>query len=406
LGEVETEVRTFLIADVRGYTRFTEEYGDEVAARLAAKFADVMQEGVEARGGTVIEIRGDEALAVFRSARQAIRAAVDLQAQFDEETEADSELPLRVGIGVDSGEAVVLEDGSYRGAALNIAARLCGRAHGGEVLISEGTSRLAGRLAGVRYVDRGRAHLKNVSEPVHTFQVYPEHEPGTTNRWVLMFFGKPGRTLGWKLAFAVVLIAAGTAGAVVYLTARGPEATRGEANMSQSTTGGQGSEEGMTTDHSMTMPTENNMSPLEQLMSYAAAHKWGCSDVETIQPGARATLACRIVYRTYPIVFDMTVFPNERSLRRAYNGDLQEANIQPDTGRCSGNSWRGEREWFHGIGERGGRAFCHLDEVGQRTYITWTSEAGKKKILVRAQLNGLQHRHLFLWWRVVRHDIV
>jgi class 3 adenylate cyclase len=406
LGEADTEVRTFLIADVRGYTRFTEEYGDEVAARLAAKFADVVQEGVEARGGSVIEIRGDEALAVFRSARQAIRAAVDLQAQFDEETQADSELPLRVGIGIDSGEAVVLEDGSYRGAALNIAARLCGRAHGGEVLISEGTSRLAGRLAGVRYVDRGRAHLKNVSEPVHTFQVYPEHEPRTANRWVLLFFGGPGRTLGWKLALAVVLIAAGTAGAVVYLTARGPEASRGEENTTQSTTAGQGSEEGMTTDHSMTMPTENNMSPLEQLMSYAAAHKWTCSDVETIEPGAQAALACRTIYRTYPIFFQMTVFPDERTLRQAYNSGLQEAKIQRDTGRCSSNSWRGEREWFHGIGERGGRVSCHLDEVGQRTYVTWTSEAGTKKILVRAQLNGLQHRHLFLWWRTIRHDIV
>src|SRR6266545_6285210 len=144
--EGDTDVRTFLIADVRGYTRFTEEYGDEVAARLAAKFADVVQDGVEARGGKMVEIRGDEALAVFPSARQAIRAAIDLQAQFDEETQADSELPLRVGIGIDSGEAVVLEDGSFRGAALNIAARLCGRAHGGEVLISEATSRLAGRL--------------------------------------------------------------------------------------------------------------------------------------------------------------------------------------------------------------------------------------------------------------------
>ena len=72
LGEGDADVRTFLIADVRGYTRFTEEYGDEVAARLATKFADVMQDGVEARGGSVIEIRGDEALAVFKSARQAI----------------------------------------------------------------------------------------------------------------------------------------------------------------------------------------------------------------------------------------------------------------------------------------------------------------------------------------------
>jgi hypothetical protein len=60
---------------------------------------------------------------------------------------------------------------------------------------------------------------------------------------------------------------------------------------------------------------------------------------------------------------------------------------------------------FTGIGEKGGRAFCHIDQADQRTYVTWTSEAGKK-ILIRAQLNGLQHRHLFIWWRSVRHDIV
>ena len=75
-------VRTFLIADIRGYTRFTERHGDEASARLAASFRDIVSDGVAVRGGTLIEIRGDEALAVFDSARQAIRAAVDLQNRF------------------------------------------------------------------------------------------------------------------------------------------------------------------------------------------------------------------------------------------------------------------------------------------------------------------------------------
>ena len=64
-------IQTFLIADVRGYTTFTQARGDEAAARLAAKFAALSREGVEARGGRVIELRGDEALAVFSSPRQA-----------------------------------------------------------------------------------------------------------------------------------------------------------------------------------------------------------------------------------------------------------------------------------------------------------------------------------------------
>ena len=68
-------IKTFLIADVRGYTLFTQQRGDEAAAKLAARFAEIAREAVDDHGGSVIELRGDEALAVFDSPRQAIRAA-------------------------------------------------------------------------------------------------------------------------------------------------------------------------------------------------------------------------------------------------------------------------------------------------------------------------------------------
>jgi len=71
-------VRTFLIADIRGYSRYTEEGGDEAAAALSKKFATIVNDDVEAHGGGLVELRGDEALVVFTSARAAIRAAVDL----------------------------------------------------------------------------------------------------------------------------------------------------------------------------------------------------------------------------------------------------------------------------------------------------------------------------------------
>src|SRR5215208_6102572 len=93
-------IRTFLIADVRGYTLFTQERGDEVAAKLAAKFAEIAREIVQARGGKLLELRGDEALCVFSSTREAIRAAVDLQQRFVEETLEQPELPLTLGIGL------------------------------------------------------------------------------------------------------------------------------------------------------------------------------------------------------------------------------------------------------------------------------------------------------------------
>ena len=216
---VQTSIRSFLIADIRGYSRYTDEFGDEAAALLTARFVELVTESVETHGGEVVEIRGDEALSVFTSARQAIRCSVYLQGLFGEEAEVDHDLPLRVGIGIDSGEAVSLEDGGFRGAALNVAARLCGRAHGGEVIVSEATYRLAGRMEGLKFSDRGRVHLKNIADPIHILQVYSEQDAeASANRWVPMIFGKPGRQFGWKLAAGVAGLAALTAAGVVYLT--------------------------------------------------------------------------------------------------------------------------------------------------------------------------------------------
>jgi YVTN family beta-propeller protein len=168
-------IRTFFIADVRGYTLFTQQRGDEDAAKLTAKFAGIAREVVEDHGGSVIELRGDEALAVFDSARQAIRAATTAQHRFLEETEVDPSLPLAVGIGLDAGEAVPLEAG-YRGGALNLAARLCGRAGPGEILATQAAVHLAQRVGGVRYVDRGDLHLKGLADPVRAFKVASEEE--------------------------------------------------------------------------------------------------------------------------------------------------------------------------------------------------------------------------------------
>ncbi len=106
--------RVFLIADVRGYTRFTRERGDAEAARLASRFAELARDAVEARSGRVIELRGDEALAVFGSASRAVRAAVELAAVCTDEASSDGGLPLLVGIGIDVGEAVPVEGGCRR----------------------------------------------------------------------------------------------------------------------------------------------------------------------------------------------------------------------------------------------------------------------------------------------------
>src|SRR6266540_5609903 len=172
-GPVE---RTFLIGDVRGYTSFTRERGDAEAARLATRFAEVARDAVEARSGRVTELRGDEVLAVFKSPDQAVRAAVELQAVCEEEVAADPTLPLRVGVGIDVGEAVPVEDG-FRGAALNTAARLCSQARAGQMLVTSLVAERARDVPGVRYVPAGTAELQGFESPVDLIEVVAETLP-------------------------------------------------------------------------------------------------------------------------------------------------------------------------------------------------------------------------------------
>ena len=180
----ETELRTFLIADIRGYTAYTREHGDEAGAALASRFAELVEEVVSARDGRLLELRGDEALVVFVSARKALRAAMDLQDRF-----VAAKLPRGVGIGLDAGEAIPVGNG-FRGSALNLAARLCAQAGPGETLASAAVIHLAAKLDGIAYVDAHDVRLKGYRQAVRVVVVMPAerakgHRPATDGSRVI-----------------------------------------------------------------------------------------------------------------------------------------------------------------------------------------------------------------------------
>ena len=170
-------VRTFLFADIRGYTRFIVEQGDAAGVRLVERFGVVARQSITSHRGEVIGLAGDEAVAVFESAREALHAALEFQRRVDDATAEDPSTPILVGIGLDTGEAVPA-GGNYVGAALNLAARLCKLAGPREVLASEGVTHVARKLDGVGYVERGFAQLKGFRDPVRVFKVVPEAEGG------------------------------------------------------------------------------------------------------------------------------------------------------------------------------------------------------------------------------------
>jgi len=176
VSEPPDKVLAFLIADVRGYTSFTRERGDAAAAMLAKKFADLAREAVAARSGAVLELRGDEALAVFASTAQAVRAAVEFQATCAEESRLEPAFQLPVGIGIDAGVAIPVEDG-YRGVALNMAARMCSGAAAGQVLVTRTVVDRSGSMEDVVFADRGMATFKGFDAPTEVIEALSVTRP-------------------------------------------------------------------------------------------------------------------------------------------------------------------------------------------------------------------------------------
>jgi predicted ATPase len=126
---------------------------------------------METEGGFVFEIIGDAFSVAFPSPAGAVRAAA--RAQQDLNAEPWGDAPIRVRMGIHTGEAEAVE-GHYRGyLALSSVQRIMSAGHGGQVLLSPSTFELAqeGLPDGVTTRDLGTHRLKDLQRPQQLFQL-------------------------------------------------------------------------------------------------------------------------------------------------------------------------------------------------------------------------------------------
>jgi predicted ATPase len=143
---------TLLFTDVEGSTRLLAEQGDRYA-ELLAEHRRLLREAFLERGGVEVDTQGDAFFVAFERASDALAAAERAQA-------ALADTPVRVRIGLHTGEPQPAEEG-YVGMDVHRGARIAAAGHGGQVLVSEQTARL---LEGVRLRDLGVHRLKDVGD--------------------------------------------------------------------------------------------------------------------------------------------------------------------------------------------------------------------------------------------------
>jgi class 3 adenylate cyclase len=180
---VAVEAHTFIFMDLVGFTALSAERGDHGAADVAYRFYGHVRELLPGHLAEEIKTIGDAMM--LRGDDPQL--AICLGLRVVDELEARGLPPVRVGVHTGS---AVCRDGDWYGGAVNVAARLCSSAGGGEVLVSEATHQAAGSLRRVRLGERQLHWLKNVPEPVAARPAF-EHQCSPR---------RPLRMLGSKLA--------------------------------------------------------------------------------------------------------------------------------------------------------------------------------------------------------------
>lgn len=140
--------------DITGYTRLTEERGDEAAADVAMKLERLVRRSAQEHGGQPVKWLGDGVMLYFRESGGAVLAALEMV-----ESVASNDLPP-VHVGLHAGP-VVFQDGDYLGRTVNLAARIADYARPGEVIVSQEVVEAADG-APVSFEEIGPVELKGI----------------------------------------------------------------------------------------------------------------------------------------------------------------------------------------------------------------------------------------------------
>ena len=185
LGGEKRDV-TILMSDLRGYTHLSEQYDPAVTVQMLNSYLARMTNIIIEHGGTINEFIGDAIFAIFGAplayadhAERAAACALAMQLAMTEVNQANAAQgwpALEMGIGVNSGEAVVGNIGSEKrakfgvlGHTVNLTARVEGNTIGGQILLSPFTYERLRQIADVR--PPLSVQVKGISEPLLLYEL-------------------------------------------------------------------------------------------------------------------------------------------------------------------------------------------------------------------------------------------
>ena len=131
---------SILFTDIENSTAMFEKLGDLRAYEILHEHNAIIREQLAAHQGFEVKSMGDGFMLAFSSARRALLCAIGIQRAFEAWSDKHPEDPIRVRIGVHTGEAIK-EAGDFYGKTVILASRIAAEANGGEILVSSTVER-------------------------------------------------------------------------------------------------------------------------------------------------------------------------------------------------------------------------------------------------------------------------
>ncbi len=180
-----------LFTDLVDSTQRQSELGDEAFDDVRRAHVAVLRSALEHHRGTEVKNTGDGLMVVFRSASDAIAAAVEMHTECDRHGRRHPELAMGVRIAVSIGDAA-FEDGDWFGTPVVEAARLCAACRTGQLLVTDTIRLMAGSRTRQRIEPIGDLTLKGLPAPLPACEVRWEPAAVTVGVPLPAFFTTPG----------------------------------------------------------------------------------------------------------------------------------------------------------------------------------------------------------------------
>ena len=169
-GRAPDGTTTILFSDIQGSSAMIEKLGDYRAQEILRAHNSIIRDQLSSYGGFEVKSMGDGFMVAFSSARLGLQCAISIQRAFSSYNDEHTDEPVRVRIGLHTGETVREAD-DFFGRNVILASRITKQAKGGQILVSSLLMELTQSAGDIRFGQGREVELMGLVGVNRVFEV-------------------------------------------------------------------------------------------------------------------------------------------------------------------------------------------------------------------------------------------